>query len=84
VSIITPRALDTKVSGWVLELPELRYLRLDLTSQSMSGVEIFFGETVPKFGWSAPSSKRSSDSGVFTELDSTEVKKVTSFSGLGT
>jgi hypothetical protein len=62
------------------ELPELRYLRLDLMGQSMSGVEGFFDETVPKFGWSTPSSEQPSDSGVFTDLDSVEVKKVTLFS----
>jgi hypothetical protein len=73
VLIIAPRALDTKVSKWVSELLELRYFRLDLTGQSMSGVGIFFDETVPNFGWSAPSSKWSSDSRVFTEFDSTEV-----------
>jgi hypothetical protein len=80
VSIIAPGALDANVGKWVSELPELRYLRLDLTGQSMSSVEGFFDEIVPRFGWSTPSSERSSDSGVFTDLDSTEVRKVTSFS----
>jgi len=78
VSIIVPGTLDAKVGKWVSELPELRYLRLNLTDQSMSGVEGFFDSTVPKFGWPTPSSKRSSDSGAFTNLDSTEVKNVTS------
>jgi hypothetical protein len=69
-----------KVGKWVLELPELRYLRLNSTGHSMNGVEGFFGETIPKFGWSTSSSERSSDSRVFTDLDSIEVKKVASFS----
>jgi hypothetical protein len=69
-----------KVGKWDLELPELGYLRLNLTGQSMNGVEGFFDETVPKFGWSTSSSERSSDSRVFTDLDSIEVKKVASFS----
>jgi hypothetical protein len=81
VSIIAPGALDARVGKWASGLPELRCLRLDLTGQSMSSVEGFFDEIVP--GWATPNSEESRDSGVFTEFDSTEVKKTTMFSGSG-
>ena len=77
VSIVAPGALNSKVGKWVSGLPELNRLKLDLTGQSMSNIEGFFDEIVP--GWSTPSSGESRDSGVFTEPDSTEVKKTTEF-----
>ena len=83
VSIVAPGALDAKVGKWVSELPELRSLRLDLTNQSMSNVEAFFDEISPGSGWSTPDSERSRDSGVFSELDFTEVKKTTAFGRSG-
>ena len=84
VSIIAPGALDAKVGKWVSELPELKSLRLDLTGQSVSSVEGFFEEVAPVFGWSTPSSEESRDSGDFSELALTEVKKTTAFIGSGT
>lgn len=83
VSIVAPGALDAKVGKWVSELPELRSLRLDLTSQSMGNVEGFFDEISPGSGWSTPDSEESRDSGVFSELDFTEIKKTTAFSRTG-
>lgn len=83
VSIISPGALDAKVGKWVSELPELRSLRLDLTGQSMNSVEGFFDEITPGSGLSTPGSEGSRDSGVFSELDFTEIKKTTAFSGSG-
>ena len=83
VSIVAPGALDAKVGKWVSELPELRSLKLDLTGQSMSNVEGFFDEIAPGSGWSTPDSEESRDSGVFSELDFTEVKKSTAFSRSG-
>ena len=83
VSIVAPGALDGKVGKWVSELPELRSLRLDLTGQSMGNVEGFFDEIAPGSGWSTPDSEGSRDSGVFSELDFTEIKKTTAFSRSG-
>ena len=83
VSIIAPGALDAKVGKWVSELPELRSLRLDLTGQSMANVEGFFDEIAPGSGWSTPDSEESRDSGVFSELDFTEVRKTTAFGRSG-
>ena len=83
VSIIAPGALDPKVGTWVSELPELKYLRLDLTCQSMKDVEGFFGGTTPRSGWTTLSSEEFRDSGVFPELDLTETKKINGFSGSG-
>ncbi|KAF9650326.1 hypothetical protein BDM02DRAFT_3093348 [Thelephora ganbajun] len=83
VSIVAPGALDAKIGKWVSELPELRSLRLDLTGQSMSNVEGFFDEIAPGSGWSTPESEESRDSGVFSELDFTEIKKTTAFSRSG-
>jgi len=77
VSIIAPGALDTKVCKWVSELPELRSLSLDLTSQSMNDVEGFFDEIPPGSGFSTPNSEESRDSGV------SEVKKTTAFGRSG-
>jgi hypothetical protein len=81
VSIVAPGALDAKVGKWVSELPELRSLKLDLTGQSMSSVEGFFDEIAPGSGWSTPNSEGSRDSGVFSEVDFTEIKKTTAFGG---
>ena len=81
VSIVAPGALDAKVGKWVSELPELRSLKLDLMGQSMSSVEGFFDEIAPGSGWSTPDSGGSRDSGVFSELDFTEIKKTTAFGG---
>ena len=83
VSIVAPGALDAKIGKWVSELPELRSLRLDLSGQSMSNVEGFFDEIAPGSGWSTPDSEESRDSGVFSELDFTEVKKTTAFGRSG-
>ena len=83
VSIIAPGALDAKIGKWVSELPELRTLKLDLTGQGMSNVEGFFDEIAPGSGWSTPDSEGSRDSGVFSELDFTEIKKTTAFSRSG-
>lgn len=83
VSIIAPGALDAKVGKWISELPELRSLRLDLMGQSMSVVEGFFDEINPGSRSSTPDSEESRDSGVFSELDFTEIKKTTAFSGSG-
>ena len=83
VSIIAPGALDSRVGKWVSELPELRFLKLDLIGQSMSSVEGFFDEIAPGSGWSTPASEESRDSGVFSELDFTEIKKTTAFSRSG-
>lgn len=83
VSIIASGASDARIGKWVSELPKLRSLRLDLTGQSVSGVEGFFGSIAQRSGWSTPTSEESRDSGVFTEFDSTEIKKTTVFSGSG-
>lgn len=83
VSIVAPGALDARVGKWVSELPELKSLRLDLTGQSMSTVEGFFDEISPGSGWTTPGSEESRDSGVFSELDFTEIKKTTAFSRSG-
>ena len=83
VSIVAPGALDAKVGKWVSELAELRSLKLDLSGQSMSNVEGFFDEIAPGSGWSTPDSEGSRDSGVFSELDFTEIKKSTAFSRTG-
>ena len=79
VSIISPGALDAKVGKWVSELPELKSLKLDLTDQG--NVEGFFDEIIFKSGWSTPESEESKDSGVFSEFDATQIKKITAFSG---
>ena len=83
VSIVAPGALDSKIGKWVSELPELRSLKLDLTGQGMGNVEGFFDEIAPGSGWSTPASEESRDSGVFSELDFTEIKKTTAFSRSG-
>jgi hypothetical protein len=83
VSIVAPGALDSKVGKWVSELPGLRSLKLDLAGQGMSNVEGFFDEIAPGSGWSTPDSEASRDSGVFSELDFTEIKKSTAFSRSG-
>ena len=83
VSIVAPGALDAKVGKWISELPELRSLRLDLAGQSMSIVEGFFDEIAPGSRCFTPDSEGSRDSGVFSELDFTEIKKTTAFSGSG-
>ena len=83
VSIVAPGALNAKVGKWISELPELRSLSLDLTGQSMSNVEGFFDEIASASGWSTPDSEGSRDSGVFSELDFTEIKKTTAFSRSG-
>lgn len=83
VSIVAPGSLDAKVGKWVSELPELRSLKLDLTGQGKGSVEGFFDEISPGSGSSTPLSEDSRDSGVFSELDYTEVKKTTAFSRSG-
>ena len=83
VSIVAPGALDAKVGKWVSELPGLRSLKLDLTGQGMGNVKGFFDEIAPRSGWSTPNSEASRDSGVFSELDFTEIKKTTAFSRSG-
>ncbi|KAF9777450.1 hypothetical protein BJ322DRAFT_1206601 [Thelephora terrestris] len=83
VTIVAPGALDAKVGKWVSELPELRSLKLDLAGQSKSAVEGFFDEIAPGSGWSTPDSEHSKDSGVFSEHDYTEIKKITAFSRSG-
>ena len=49
----------------------------------MGNVEGFFDEIAPGSGWSTPDSEASRDSGVFSELDFTEIKKTTAFSRSG-
>ena len=83
VSIVAPGALDAKVGKWVSELHRLKSLKLDLTGQGMGSVEGFFDEIAPGSGWSTPNSEASRDSGVFSELDFTEIKKTTTFSRPG-
>ena len=83
VSIVAPGALDARVGKWVSELPELRSLKLDLMGQSMGNVEGFFDEIALGSGSSTPASEESGDSGVFSELDFTEIKKTTAFSRSG-
>ena len=80
VSIVAPGELDAKIGKWVSELPGLRSLKLDLTGQGMGNVEGFFDEIAPGSGWPTPGSEVSRDSGVFSELDFTEIKKTTVFS----
>jgi hypothetical protein len=82
VSIAAPGALDAKVGKWVSELPELRSSKLDLKGQSMSSVGGFFDEVAPGSGRSTPNSEGPSlGSGVFSELDFTEIERTTAFGG---
>ena len=69
VALVAPGALSPGVGRWVASLPQLKALRLDLTSRSADAVDGFFDELHPKSGASTPQSAGSIDSGVFSEED---------------
>ena len=83
VMIVAPGSLDAKIGKWVSELVQLRSLKLDLTGQSKNSVDGFFDEITSESGWSSPNSEGSRDSGVFSELDFTEIRKTTAFGRVG-
>ena len=69
VALVAPGALAPGVGRWVASLPQLKALRLDLTSRSAIAVGGFFDELYSHSGASTPQSEGSTDSGVFSEED---------------
>jgi hypothetical protein len=57
-----PGAVSARMGKWIVTLPQLEMLQLDLSGRPVSAVESFFSSS----GTSSPSSARHRDSGIFS------------------